>query len=414
MVQRVWQQIWNNLGSLLLAFALAVAVWISAVVAEDPNEERAYPRTIQVEVRNQDPGMVVRGELPSQVSLTLSAPRSLWDRLLNDSDPIRAFIDLAGLEAGEHILPIEIESRLRPVRIVAQDPEEVTLSLEARVTQSFSIDVVVEGEPVLGFEAEAPSVLPDEASVSGPQSLMVQVAAVQATVNIEGLRASLQEPVDLQAVDAEGNVIAGVTIEPETATVEQAITQAGGYREVAVNVLTIGLPASGFRVVSIIVDPPIVTLFSTDTELIQNLPGFVSTEPLQLTSVEEDIETRLSLDLPEGVSISGEQQSVAVRVGIAPIESSIPLSVQMESIGLTDGLVAEFSPQTINVILSGPISELESLQPGDVRLFVDLTGLDVGAHLLEPQAEILPDNIQVLSITPASLEVVISRDSASN
>jgi hypothetical protein len=102
MLRRLGRRAWRNLGSLLLAFALAFAVWISAVVAEDPNEERIYPRALQVELRGQDAGMVVRGDLPGQVSLTLSAPSSLWDRLLSDSDPVQAFVDLDGLEPGEY------------------------------------------------------------------------------------------------------------------------------------------------------------------------------------------------------------------------------------------------------------------------------------------------------------------------
>ncbi len=35
------------LPSFILAFALAVAVWISAVTAADPNEERIYPHPIE-------------------------------------------------------------------------------------------------------------------------------------------------------------------------------------------------------------------------------------------------------------------------------------------------------------------------------------------------------------------------------
>ena len=35
------------LPSFILAFALAVAVWISAVTAADPNEEKIYPRQLK-------------------------------------------------------------------------------------------------------------------------------------------------------------------------------------------------------------------------------------------------------------------------------------------------------------------------------------------------------------------------------
>jgi len=191
--------------------------------------------------------------------------------------------------------------------------------------------------------------------------------------------------------------------------VDQAIRQAGGYREVAVKVETIGQPATGFRVTSISVNPPIVTLFSTEPEIIARLPGFVSTVPLDLTNIEEDLETRLALALPQGVIVIGEEQNVEVVIGIAPIETSILLNLPVETIGLANDYEAKLSPQTVSVILSGPLSTLQSLRAGDVRFFVDLSGLVSGTHLLEPQAEILPDNVQLLAITPSSIEVTITR-----
>ncbi|MDA1329481.1 MAG: CdaR family protein [Chloroflexi bacterium] len=408
------RQAWQNLGTLMLAFALAFAVWVSAVVAQDPNKEQSYPRPVELEVRGQNPALVIVGDLPEQVRMELSAPSSLWDRLINESNLIHAYIDLSGLEAGEHTVPIEFQSDLRPVRVASLDPAEIVLRLEARATQSFMVAVEVQGEPLLGFDAEKPVLTPEEVSVSGPESLMAEVEGVKAVLDLTGVRETFIADVNLQAIDAQGNVISGLSIQPDTVSVTQAIVQAGGYREVAVSVQTVGLPATGFRVVSITVTPPIVTLFSTDSDLISGLPGFVSTQPLDLTNASEDIETRLSLDLPEGIVVSGEQQSVEVFVGIESIESSIPLSVLVEAIGLSEGRTATISPQSVNVILSGPITVLESLRPGDVRLFVDLTGLGLGTHLLEPQSEILQANVQVLSLTPASLEVVIRVDDSSN
>ena len=61
----------------------------------------------------------------------------------------------------------------------------------------------------------------------------------------------------------------------------------------------------------------------------------------------------------------------------------------------------------MDVILSGPLAELEALQEDDVRFFVDLTGLEEGTHLLTPQAEILSERVQVESLIPETIEVII-------
>jgi YbbR domain-containing protein len=131
--------------------------------------------------------------------------------------------------------------------------------------------------------------------------------------------------------------------------------------------------------------------------------------PLDLTGTDEDLITQLALALPQGVIVIGEKQNVDVTIGIAPIETSILLNVPVETIGLATDYTAELSPQSVSVILSGPLSILQSLSAGDVRFFVDLSGLLAGTHLLEPQVEILPEDVQLLATTPSSIEVTITR-----
>ena len=409
MLRSSMSRIWSSLGTLLLSFALAFAVWVSAVVAADPSQEQDFPNPIPLEVRGQSSGLILVGDIPTEVVLRLSAPASLWNRLTSNVDAVKAYIDLSNLGPGEYTLPVKVESELRPYRVVQVTPEEVTFELAPLSVRDFPVVALVEGTPALGFQAEEIEVDPQMATVSGPSDLVGEVASVVAVLDITDARDSISTDVSLQAVDQNGAVLSGVTIDPERATLNQAIRQAGGYREVAVKVETIGQPAPGFRVTNISVTPPIVTLFSTEPEIVASLPGFVSTVPLDLSNIEDDLQTRLALALPQGVIVIGEEQNVEVLIGIAPIETSILLSLPVEVIGLANGYEAQLSPQTVSVILSGPLSILQSLSADDVRFFVDLSGLQSGTHLLEPQVEILPQDVQLLATTPSSIEVTISR-----
>ena len=401
--------LWNSLGTLLLAFAIAFAVWVSAVVAADPNEERDFPSPLTLQVKGLDPDLVLIGTLPDQVLLRLSAPLSLWDRLTSRAGTVDVFIDLTGLGPGEHSVPVQIESELRPFRVVQVIPSEVDLALETLAVAEIEITSQVEGMPALGFELDKVSLDPGVSTVSGPETLMMQVAQVVARLDVSDARETVSTTATLQAVDQAGNVLSGLTIEPAQAEIEQTIVQAGGYRDVAVKVETVGQPSPGFRVTSISVNPPIVTLFSTDTLIVANLPGYVSTLPLDLSGAKEDLVTRLSLSLPQGVIVVGEQQSVEVVIGIAPIETSILFNVEVEMIGLESGLEAELSPQNVSVILSGPLSTLQSLVGDDIHLFVDLVGLQPGTYLIEPGAEIVPEDVRLLSVIPSAIEVIITR-----
>jgi YbbR domain-containing protein len=177
---------------------------------------------------------------------------------------------------------------------------------------------------------------------------------------------------------------------------------------VAVKVIMAGRVASGYRLTDISVFPPVVTVYAANPDLVNNLPGVVETAPLDLQNAKEDINTRLTLNLPEGVTIVGDQ-TVLIQTGVSAIESSITLASQnVEITGLGKGLTAIVSPPTVDVIVSGPLPLLDTITYQDVRITVDLTGLETGTHQVIPKIEVLIADVIVQSILPNTIEVVIS------
>ena len=88
-----------------------------------------------------------------------------------------------------------------------------------------------------------------------------------------------------------------------------------------------------------------MTVFSTNPSLVDKLPGFVETSPLDLTGVKDDLEVRLSLNLPNGVEVVGDQ-TVLVQVGVAAIEGSVTLeNLPIRVTDLPPDLMARISPE---------------------------------------------------------------------
>jgi len=398
----------TNLRTILLAFVLAVAVWVSSVTAADPDVVQVYPRPITIEYVGQDPNLVIVGSYTRQLNLTLRAPQSVWDRLNAREGAIRAVADLSGFESGTHRVPVQLQIDERPVQIVSASVETVEIVLEAFLTRTVPIDLKLLGEVALGFQLGEPKLSPSEVIISGPQSQVDSVNIVTTSANITGIRETLETTLAVRALAESGQVITGVTISPESVDLSLPVSQQGGYRDLAVKVSTNGQVASGYRLTTISVFPPVVTLYSADPELVNNLPGFVETQPLDLTDAQSDIEARLLLILPEGISLVGDQ-AVLVQAGISPILSSVTLNNKtVEVIGLGRDLYAMISPDTVDVILSGPLPVLETLDPNDVRVVVDLTGLVAGSYQLIPRVEILLEDILTESINPATVEVTLT------
>ncbi len=397
----------SNLKTFLLACIMAVAVWVSAVTAADPDEVRVYPRAIPLEILGQDPRLVIVGSLPERVNVTMRAPRSTWEQLTSTDGQVRALLDLSGLEAGEHRLQVQLQVITQPVRVVSVTPQTLDVNLEVLATKVLPIQLSVRGEPAIGYEAGTVRITPQEVTISGPQSRVEQVVDVRSDLSIAGVRQDVQSTLTLRLLDANGLPVNGLTIRPESAQVFIPITQQGGYRDIAVKVNVRGQVAAGYRLTTVSVFPPVLTVYSQNPALVKDLPGYVETEPLNLNGASQDIDTRLPLVLPRGVSVVGEQ-TVRVQVGIDTIEGSLSLNdVVITVVGLVAGTEALISPDRLDVILTGPLPLLDKLTAGDVRFFVDLTGLPIGTHQVVPQAEIFITDIEVQSLNPATVEVII-------
>ena len=399
----------TNLRTFLWAFIMALAVWVAAVSSSDPDEVRAYPNPIPVEIVGQDPSLVITGDVPKQVELTLRAPRSVWDRLLNEENSVRAVLDLSGLSDGAHTLEIQIQIATRPVRIVSVTPRTATVTLEPLATRTFPIKLALTGQPAIGYQAGDPTLTPKEIIVSGPQSVVDRVTQVRVPLSLAGVRESVEQTVTVQPLDANNQIVAGLGLNPAEVTVDIPISQQGGYRDLAVKVVVTGQVANGYRLANISVFPPVVTVFSGDPALVNSLPGVLETQPLDLENANDELTTRLAINLPDGVSLVGDQ-TVLVRVNVTPIQSSLTLSnksIQIE--GLSNGWYVQVAPRTVDVILSGPLPLLDILSSQEVRVTVDVTGLDVGTHQLAPMVDVLVSNITVESILPGTVEVVLSK-----
>jgi len=405
MLIRLFRWFARNLGTLIIAFILALVVWVTAVVAADPNEERTFLRPLPVIGLSTD--LEVISEIPGQVRITLEAPRSILNELTNTPSLLSAWIDLAGLGPGEHNVTTQVRWEREPIRLVRIEPAVVMVSLENHIEKLIPISLVVEGETALGYQKGEPTINPENVLVSGRESLVNQVVQVQAMVDIDGAGETVESNVPLVPLDQNGDTVLDVVLTPRTTLFYQPISLLGRYKNVVVKVVTFGQIADGYRLTNISVTPLTVTVFSNDLQQINELPGFVETEPIDLNGLNEDIEIRVDIALPEGISLVGEQ-SVLVQISVSAIEGSLPFSVPVEMIGLNPILTATISPPIVDILAVGPLPILEKLTPNSFRVTIDLTGLEPGSYTLPVVVDLVPEEIVVDSIIPESVEVTIA------
>jgi YbbR domain-containing protein len=364
-------------------------------------------RAVPLSVIGQDPSLININDVPAIVEVTLRAPRSVWERLTAQDNSVQATLDLSGLGSGEYTVVIKLTITERPYQIVLASPTSLTVQLEPLATRALPIELSLSGEPALGYQAGKEVVDPTTVTISGPESIVKEAAQAKILVSLAGARGSIDQSIRVQVLDEKNNQLRGISVSPELIRVSIPISQLGGFRDVAVKVVVQGQQAPGYRVENVSVFPPVVTLFASDPDLVNELPGVVETQPLDIQDAKSDISTRLALNLPENISIIGSK-TVQVQVGVSPIQTSLTLVNQkINVIGLAEGLATRVSPQTVDVIISGPSPVLDTLTPQDVVINVDVSGLELGIHQLVPKWNVVVSNVLVESILPGTVEVII-------
>lgn len=397
----------KNLPTLLTAIVFAIAVWIFAVNQADPTETRTYPRTLELEIIGLDSSLMIVNDITEQIALTIRAPASILNQLENNSSLINVTLDLSGLDSGVHTLTPQVNLGLMPAEVVRLNPSTIFVKLDALVSQTLPIQLRMIGNPQIGFEVQTPELSQESVLVSGPQSVVESIDLMLAEVSIVDVSEDVQRTVDVVAYDADGNELDGLTVSPDSIQVNIPVVQRGGYRTVVVKIVTSGQIAPGYRLTNIFSMPPTVTIFSSDPNLVEAIPGFVETTPINLNGADSDLEIRVALNLPEGINVVGSQ-NVTVEIGIDPIESSVSFTnIPIQTQGLDSGFQALISPETVDVFLSGPLNLLEELSPASIVVVIDLSDRGLGTYQLVPEVVLENNEINVDAILPNTVEVTI-------
>ncbi len=391
----------------LLSLVLSVSLWLYVTEAENPVKVDTFPGLIPVEVVNVPSNLAVAAISETQVSVRIEAPEDVWDRL--SIDDFRARVDLSGVTTREVSAKVNVTTSHRDVDVIEPAPREIAVTLEPMTSRVVPVQVDLVGSPPVGFEVAATEPSRIEARLIGPETLVNQVQAVCAEVNLStGVKVSFTQTVILKAKDKRCGDIQGVSIDPEDVRVsvemQQIVFSAGFIVAPAIR----GAPAAGFQIASVTVEPALVRV-SGPVEVLQSIDA-VSGIPTEEVSVDGatagTLVRTVALTIPEGATVEGASE-VTVRVNIVASTGQRVFEVAPQLRNVPQGLAATLATTVVRITLQGQVSLLDTLTPSDVLIYADLTGLKEGLHLVELRVQ-APAGTALVSIDPPAAGVALA------
>jgi YbbR domain-containing protein len=390
-----------KLSAVLLATVLYTGIVFSGAFDE---------ATIQVRIEqvNQPANSyVLTGDL-GFVQVRYRAAQELLGNVVAEAAFV-ARVDLSTYDMDDapapQVLDVEVRSLNESIEVLSVEPATVRVEIDQRDQRMVPVEVDFGTVPE-GLEVDEPETSEDEVQVRGPASVVARVDRVVALVNIDASGIDFDRPVTVVPVDIEGQPIGVglIEVDPQTIAVRIDVQAVEETRTVPVRPRIEGTPAPGFALEAFSVSPQVVTL--------RGLPAVLAditeivTEPLSIEGASADDELEADLVLPDGLElIDGEEQvTVAVTIGPSVSSRTFLVGVICEDAGENTCLLGI---EQLSLTLSGPGDALSELSAADLTPTVDAGGLAPGSYSLTPVVPGLPDGVELIGISQATVPVTI-------
>ena len=142
---------------------------------------------------------------------------------------------------------------------------------------------------------------------------MNKVVSARVSATIDASAVDVDRDVQPDAVDAAGEVVTGVDLDPGLVNIKIPVYENLETRTLPVNPVVTGTPGAGFRIAGVDVEPLVVTV-EGDLEQLQALVA-ADTAPVPVSGATRDVTSEVAYALPSGVSAIGAQTAkVTVRI----------------------------------------------------------------------------------------------------
>lgn len=425
----------NNLSLKILSLIGAIVLWFLVTNIENPVINRNFD-SIPVTITNgsylESMGLTSTLSEIERVKVNIQGSRSIVDTITAADIVVTADLtQIVNMDSNPVMVPLTATCTKYPnlsTENISTSPSNIAIELETLKSASFVVTPSTGGTtPAKEFEVGEMEAVPEQVTITGPESLVNKIDKVVARVNVSNLSESavLSGNLDIFDKNQEAfteNQRAYLKMKEikEDGTVDVNVTLWRVRSGVSIKATAEGTPKGGYQIGEVTAVPAEISVVGTEEALAalaenNNIIEIPSSE-VNATNAYEDFTTKVDISefLPEGLRLATDvSSSVLINTKILP-DGSKAFEVPISNItvqNLPETMMVSYTIDSIEVRVKGTASVLSRLQAEDIVGSIDLNEFVVGSHTV-PVTITVPNGLEL--VNAVSVDITIAEKEITN
>lgn len=397
------QKLTDNIGLKILALAVSVILWFIAININDPVTQVSYNVNVQMQNLN---ALTAAGKYvevmdgSDTVKVTVRGSRTVISSFSEKN--IVAVADVSKM-TEDYLVPIEVSTTriTDKIEYIRADKQYVQLAVENISKQQVPISVKVQNEPGDGYIFGSASTTQNVVILSGPESVVSQVAYAAVEINIDGATSdvNISLPIHLYDVNDEPVDASKITMSMNEVYTTASILQT---KQLGIVCTAEGTLPDGYALTGEVVCAPETVTVAGRSSQVKNLSVIEIPGAVDVTGRDTDVTTTVDIReyIPDGVSLVGGSDAALVEVTArVEKEATKEYKVAYEHIhttGVPEGLDAYIDEEGDYLVI-----EIQGLRQALDEVNEDaIVGIvDVDKYMKNEKLEQLNDGIHIMPVS---------------
>ncbi len=408
----------KNTGLKIISLFIAILLWIVSMNLNNPQMTQTY--TVPLQLLNlshvNDSGMVILNESDlnkQEVYIKIKATRN--DLITLDESRITASIDFSPVDItnSENIgksVPVTIYVSVPSIdyEVVDYSPRTVNIVFDELTTKDIPIEIVQSGVPANNYELTSNIVAsPNIVTIKGAKSDVDTVEKAEVYVDLQGVSGPINEQYPISIIEFGGEDITDkFSLSSQSANITVPIEKVDSI--LVGSPTWTGDPAEGYNVVDITWSLKYVDVVG-DEEMISSL-AYIELPQINVTGATTDVTEIIDLNEilePYGLAVqNGSESECSITV---KIEETVKKIVEIPTSNIVFSNITDEEreglnlPETFEVVVTGPASEITNLDPNTISCLADFQNYVTGDDDIEVDVD--STNSLITVETPVRLRI---------